>query len=205
MNVSIAVYATATGELIRFCSVPEDDAPLQAQEGESIILIEDVGVISDMSSGNYKSYWAGGGVVKLLPPKPSADYVFDYSLKQWVFSLTLQDVKNAKWEYIKKRRTEVIDANLVTPYGDVDSGSADRVNITNAVMMLQTLAGIGTPGTVQFTMADNSTVELDVTKMVHIGLLLGQKIEVAHATARSYRVAIDAAQTIEEVSAITWS
>lgn len=205
MNVSIAIYNATTGELDRVCSVSESDVPLQVRDEESFILIEDEAVISDMYRGNYKKYRVANGAIVALPPQPSQSHLFDYALEQWVDVRSLDDVKRERWESIKSQREQVINAKLDTPYGAVDGGERDRVNITNSVMMLQTLAGLGTPGTVQFTMADNSTAELDTSKMVHIGLLLGQKIEAAHATARALRQAIDEAQTIEEVLAITWS
>lgn len=205
MLVNIAIYKIATGEVDRVCSVAESDIFLQAQAGEAFVEITDENVVTDVYRGNYKKYRVVDNVLVLLPNQPSQSHVFDYLLGQWVDPRTLAEVKRDHWEVIKIKREAVINAHLVTPYGEVDSGPRDRINITNSVMMLQTLAGLGTPGTVQFTMADNSTIEFDVTKMVHVGLLLGQKIEAAHATARTLRQAIDEAQTIEEVLAITWS
>ena len=122
----------------------------------------------------------------------------------YVDTRSLQEIKDAKWLSIKLARETHIDAPLVTPYGTVDSKAKDRTNITDAVLLLQTLASVGTPTTIDFTLADNTTVTLTTTEMVTVGLLLGQKVQAAHATARSLRAAIDAALTSEALEEITW-
>ena len=150
-------------------------------------------------------YSVAGGVVRSpRGESPGEGFRFNPVSRVWVDFRSLEQVKSERWEFIKAEREKVINARLDTPYGAVDSGERDRVNITNSVMMLQTLAGLGTPGTVQFTMADNSTAVLDTDKMVHIGLLLGQKIEAAHSKARTLRANIEAALTKEDVEAVTW-
>ena len=135
---------------------------------------------------------------------PAPNQVFDYPSKQWVDSRTLSEIKEAKWESIKAKRAEAIDAPLVTPYGTFDSRVKDRTNITDAVLMAQTLESRGLPSSIDFTLTDNTTVVLSAESMINVGLLLGQKIQAAHARARELRAQIDAATTKQEIEAITW-
>lgn len=203
MNMYYAIIDIELNTVLQFLGgIPEWEVstyPLPANQ--KLVLSAEFG----KDPKDYVYSEAAGIIYSPRGESPGESFRFDSEKRIWIDSRTLDDIKRERWELIKAHREQAINAKLHTPYGVVDSGERDRVNITNSVMMLQTLAGLGTPGTVQFTMADNSTVELDTSKMVHIGLLLGQKIEAAHATARTLRQAIDEAQTIEEVLAITWS
>lgn len=139
-----------------------------------------------------------------LPESPGHGYQFHWVIQQWQDTRTLTDRKLQAWNAIKAAREAAIDAPLATPYGTVDSKAKDRTNITDAVLMLQTLAALGTPTTIDFTMANNTTMTLTTTQMVTIGLLLGQKVQAAHATARGLRTAIDSATTLSQLESITW-
>lgn len=148
------------------------------------------------------SYYANGWVAIL--PQPSEHHVFNWSTKHWEDPRTLQDFKDAKWDSIKKSREASINAPLVTPYGTFDSDPKSRQNITDAILLLKSLEDLGSPGTIDFTLADDTARTLNTGEMVMVGLLLGQKIQAAHAQARALRGALDLATTKEEVEAITW-
>lgn len=135
---------------------------------------------------------------------PSSNHIFDYSTKQWVDLRSLSDLKIAVWTSIKASRDAAISAPLSTPYGIFDCKPKDRTNITDAVLLLQTLASVGTPTTIEFTLANNTTVTLTTAEMVTVGLLLGQKVQAAHAQARNLRAQIDAANSSTELEAIVW-
>ena len=117
---------------------------------------------------------------------------------------TLEQAKFDKWEQIKLWRTAAIDSNMTTPYGVFQCRAEDRQNITDAIMLGQTLASLEQPVAIPWTLADNSVVTLDLTQIVTVGLLLGQKVQAAHATARTLRSLIEAAETVEAVTAIDW-
>lgn len=138
------------------------------------------------------------------PERTSPIHYWDAPGKQWVDHRTLNQVKDAQWSFVKSARQAAIEAHLVTPFGTFDADQSSQKAITDSVLMLQTLASIGQPTTIDFTLADNSTVTLDTTQMVTVGLLLGQQTQVAHAQARTLRTQIEAATTIAEVEAVTW-
>ena len=152
---------------------------------------------------NDDHYVLGGQLVK-PPLQPSPAHVFDYAAKQWVDPRTLADMKALKWGVMKAARTAVINAPLVTPYGTFDSGPKDRANITDAVLMLQTLASIGNPQNITFTLTDNTAVTLTTKDIVSVALLLGQKVQGAYSTSRTLRARIEAATTAVELESIVW-
>jgi hypothetical protein len=166
--------------VIQFVSPgPDDAAPVPVP---GLLVIE-----CDPGVNGTAHHVAGGGIVAGL-----------------IDDRTLEQRKAERWEAMKVARDAAIDAPLVTPYGTFDSGPADRTNITDAVLMLQTLAAQSLPAEITFTLADNTTVLLGVADMVHVGLLLGAKVQAAHARGRDVRAAIDAATTPAQVDAVTW-
>lgn len=139
-----------------------------------------------------------------FPPKTQPYYTWDWNTHSWVDSRTLQQVKDQKWEQIKRDRDAAINAPLSTPYGVFDADANSRANIANSVLYLQTLEQQGTPGTVDWTLADNTIITLNYAEMSEVGLLLGQRTNAAYDTGRALRAQIDAATTIAEVDAIHW-
>lgn len=118
--------------------------------------------------------------------------------------ITLENSKIYKWEQIKRKRTEIINSPIVTPYGTVQCESEDRQNLTDAIMMAQVLASRTESTVIAWTMLDNTVVDLDLEMLTNIGLLIGAKIQNAHQISRTLRQALDSAQTVEEVEAVVW-
>lgn len=139
-----------------------------------------------------------------ISAKPSRYHDFNWTTHQWTDPRTLAQHMDAKWGEIKVAREAAINAPLPTPHGTFDSGPADRTNITDAVLMAQTLTALGQPVAINFTLADNTTATLNASQMIEVGLYLGAKIQAAYATARSLRASIYSAGTIAAVQAISW-
>lgn len=125
-------------------------------------------------------------------------------LLYWHDTRTLAEAKADKWEQIKAARTAYIDAGLTTPYGTFQVAPPDRQNIAEGVLLARTLTDLGQPVSISWTLVDNTVVTLDATAMTNVGLLLGQRVQQAHATGRALRAAIDAATTNEEADAVQW-
>ncbi|MDP4299937.1 DUF4376 domain-containing protein [Leptothrix discophora] len=168
---------------------------MQAQENESILQ-------SDIGDGS--THYVSDGQLIELPIKPNAYSVFDFQQQTWIDPRTLLEVQLAKWEEIKVSRSVEIDTTMSTPYGPFQCRAEDRQNITDSILLAQTLTAMSQPVAIQWTLADNSVTTLDAAQMVTVGLLLGQKVQAAHAKARVLRTAIEAATTIAEVEAISW-
>jgi hypothetical protein len=136
--------------------------------------------------------------------QPSSFHKLNLDTYVWVDPRTLQDHKNAKWLEIKQARGVALDALLTTPYGVFDSHIESRNAILSAVVMLQTLQGLGTPSTIDFTLASNDVVTLSTSDMVSVGLALGEKVQASHNKGRTLRAQINAATTEVEVGSISW-
>lgn len=171
----------------------------------SFILADGESVVDGEPPGGMPSRcrWVDGEWVCPLP-RPSPTHVLGPDGLTWMDTETLDDVKKSKWEEIKAARTAAIDAPLETPYGVFDSDSESRGNIKDAVLMEQTLLSLGMPADVEFTLADNTNVSLSAPAMTQVGLMLGAKVQAAHARARELRAMIDACSTKEEVLSIVW-
>lgn len=163
--------------------------------------------VSDMQDHMVPTAPEGFGGVIELPPgvDGSAHHVAGGVLVPGLLDdRTVEQRKADRWEAMKLARAAAIDAPLVTPFGTFDSGPADRQNITDAVLLAKTLAEQGQSVAIAFTLANNGTVTLDAAQMVQVGLLLGAKVQAAHARGREVRAAIDAAATAEQVEAVAW-
>lgn len=144
----------------------------------------------------------GGTLVWVGAPIDVETYDLNMTTLNW--EINIVKLRAKIWALIKRDREATINAPLVTPYGTFDSDPKSRQNITDAILMLKSLEDLGSPTTIDFTLADDTARTLTTAEMVMVGLLLGQKIQAAHAQARALRGALDLATTKEEVEAITW-
>jgi hypothetical protein len=191
----ITIY-NASGEIGRTFNGPESVLLMQVQNGEDYIIGE------YHSNTHYIDVDTKAAIE--LPAKPSSSHTFDYATKQWVDPRTLNQIKATQWESIKVSRAIALTSPVQTPYGAFDATDSGQKSITDAVLMLQTLQALGTPTTIDFTLADNTVVTLDTTKMVTVGLMLGQQTQAAYAKGRALRNQIEAAARTTEVEAIVW-
>jgi len=185
------VVESATGRVL-FSGEAAEPASL-AEAGQTVLL----GTV-------YEGGYVLEGDHLLEGAKPSQYHSFDWDTKQWVDPRTLQDHKDAKWLQIKSAREGAFNSPLTTPYGVFDSDPVSRSRISDAVLLTQTLIGLGLPADTDFTLADNTSVTLLPADMVTVGLLLGQKIQAAFAQARNLRTQIYAVSNATELEAIQW-
>jgi hypothetical protein len=193
MNTYV-IYNSVTGQINRI--VVCNNIEQQLKSGETYIegTIDDSKYYVDVDTETFVEF----------PPKPAPYDTWDWNTHSWVDARTLVQAQDQKWAQIKLNRDAAINAPLTTPYGVFDADPSSRANISNAVLYLQTLEQQGTPGTVDWTLADNSTITLNYQEMSQVGLLLGQRTNAAYDTARALRTQIYAATTIAEVEAIHW-
>ena len=136
------------------------------------------------------------------PSGVAAVCVFDGT--DWVDPRSLSELKALRWAEIKTAREVQISTPLQTPFGPFDADSASRQNISDSVLLANNLVAMGQPPMITYTLHDNTVVTLTAVQMVTVGLLLGQKVQEAFGTARTLRVAIEAATTAAEVAAVSW-
>lgn len=194
-----AIYNKTSGQITQICSASDIESIQHILGSESLAMVCNEGLNNTQFYVDINSQ-----TLVEFPPKPNQYNVWDWTLHTWVDPRTLQDYKDEKWSEIKRSRDAAINAPLTTPYGVFDADANSRANIANAVLYLQTLEQQGTPGTIDWTLADNTTITLNYAEMSSVGLLLGHRTNAAYDTARALRTQIDAATTIAEVDAIHW-
>lgn len=142
--------------------------------------------------------------------RPSPMHVLDFELCEWVLwtppgQTALQAAQEAKWAEVKAARDAACAAPLATPYGVFDADPESRTNITDTVLLLQTLHRRGDPAEAEFTLHDNSNIVVSAEQMEEVGILLGVQVNQAFGIGRALRAAIYAEDAIEaSVAALAW-
>jgi len=140
-----------------------------------------------------------------IPNRPSSFHTFDYEIGEWVDPRQLEDFKSLKWNEIKAARTEVefgpFTYNGMEFDGDLDAQRrlAAYVSVSkSALASSQTFSA-------DFTLANNSVVNLTAEDFVGIELAKVQAVAAAFAKANALRLDIENATTIEELGGIVWT
>lgn len=151
---------------------------------------------------NLPGYMNGSTYVP-LPAAPSDNHVFNWSTKQWEDQRTLQEIRDARWEYIKAERDKQ-EVGLFEWGGHVFQADKERVN--GAVTGSLIAQAAGQPYTDTWTLADNSTIPVSGSDIIAMGIALLQHVSACHAKGRVLRNQIyQVAQTIEDVKAVEWT
>lgn len=141
---------------------------------------------------NLSDYWNGNAFVS-IGESPSPYHVFDYTTKQWIDPRSLDEIKAQKWAEIKKQRNQLEFGGFEFEGNVYDSDQVSQGRIMGAV-----LAGVDQV----WTLADNTTVELSASQLQQLYATLQAHISSVHERGRIARLAIESAETEEEVEAI---
>lgn len=141
---------------------------------------------------NLSDYWNGNAFVSIGEP-PSMHHIFDYDTKQWIDPRTLDEIKVQKWTEIKKQRDQLEFGGFEFEGNVYDSDQVSQGRIMGAV-----LAGVDQV----WTLADNTAVELSASQLQQLYATLQAHISSVHERGRITRIAIESAETVEEVEAI---
>lgn len=114
----------------------------------------------------------------------------------------LPALRGARWSAVKAARDMVRDGGCATPAGRADSDPASRGLISGAVQMALLAVQMGEPFSIEWTMADNSLVQLDAPGMLALGIAVGRHVDACHAEGASRRLALDAAESRQEIEAV---
>lgn len=111
----------------------------------------------------------------------------------------LEDTKQAKITELKNYRDteEVEDIEVNGHLFDYDDKARERINA--AIIALDV-----TQGTIMWTLADNTDVEVSANDLRYVIAMVAQRSNVLHVKYRALREQVDGASTIEEVEAVEW-
>ena len=137
-------------------------------------------------------YWNGSEFVS-IGESPSPYHVFDYTTKQWINPRSLDEIKVQKWTEIKKQRNQLEFGGFEFEGNVYDSDQVSQGRIMGAAA-----AGVDQV----WTLADNTTVELSALQLQQLYVALQMHVASVHERGRIARIAIESAETVEEVEAI---
>jgi hypothetical protein len=197
-----ALYKTATGQVIQTVTQPFGlpEVP-PGLSGHAYVEVDDA--FSDADG-----YISNGATVK-FPMRPSASHAFDWTAKQWFDPRTLQDLKDAQWEEVKRWRAAAgVEPLMQTRFGIFDAATKDMANIKDTVAGLTAAAALGSePASIRWTMADENPdryVTLTPNELREVGVMLLSRGNAAHEHSRALYDQIEAALTPEEVALVIW-
>lgn len=134
------------------------------------------------------------------PPKPDPSYEFNYTTHAWEDMRTLEQVQATKWTEIKKARETAEEGGFTWDGSTFDSDPRSQSRILGA----QQVSAITPNYLVTWTLADNTTRELNAADLLSLSQALGTHVPTQFSKAQGLRTQIDNATTIEEVLSITW-
>jgi hypothetical protein len=116
----------------------------------------------------------------------------------------LETAKRNKWAEIKHAR-EMFEFGEFTWNGKVfDADPLSQQRISQATQQAMLSKSLGIPYTQDWTLRDNSVVQLNADEMIEVALALGQHTNIAHNKSRSLRTVLDLTTTPQEVATISW-
>lgn len=173
---------------------PTAEAPLTVVEHTFVPDFPDTGV-------RLRLLGDGSIVATAVPVFPPEVYMtWDYTNGGWVDPRDLVAKQAAKWEAMKLTRDEAETAPFTWNSMTFDADRISQSRIQGAVQLATMDANLS----VDWTLADNSSVTLTASDLMQLGGALGVHVTTAHVKGRLVRDAIDAATTEAELDAVTW-
>lgn len=160
-------------------------------------IISAINAVSDFTNTAY--YYENGSIIQ-LPNKPSNWVIWNWETHSWVDPRPLTEVKAAKWLFIRDQRNQVEYGGLLWDGKTFDSDPTSQQRIMGAVQ----LAALNPDLIVDWTLKDNSVIELSSSDLQNLGIALAEHVNQVHKHARELRSQIDSASTNAEVDAIVW-
>jgi hypothetical protein len=116
--------------------------------------------------------------------------------------VNLDQLKASKRKAVNSQKLDREGKVAPTPFGPVNSDADSRGKINGLVMMALLAKQAGVTFGQGFTLADDTTVQLNADQMIALGVAVGTYVSRVHGRARVLKEAIAAAETVEDVNAI---
>ncbi|MDR0261009.1 MAG: DUF4376 domain-containing protein [Comamonas sp.] len=117
----------------------------------------------------------------------------------------LENAQARKWTEIKAERDALESGGFdLAGVGRFDSDAESRARIVGAAMAAKITRDAGQTYAIRWTLADNTTVELDADGVIDVGFALLAHTDGIHQRSRALYAQIQAAETTDAVEAIRW-
>lgn len=142
----------------------------------------------------------GNGVLSIVSPPPGEFFEYDIQLGAWV--LDIRKAREAFTASAKQQRDaaefDPFTYNGMTFDGDVDA----QRRLAGLVSAAKSAIAAGYTFTKDFTLADNTVVQLTAEDFIGIEMAKLWQVDAAFQEYRAKRAAIEAATTLEELEAV---
>lgn len=153
---------------------------------------------------------ATGEIVDYQPPPPTPDdadktWAWDDTIKRWVATATLREVKREQAFRIKAA-AKAEDQTDITIAGNVlNADAASRALLFQKVQIAQMAVADGQPFAVDWMLADETVVTLNANQVKAVVRAINAREDAIRAHAHTLLAAIKAATTSAEVGSIVWT
>lgn len=162
-----------------------------------------VGVLGNAPEDTY--YDITNDAFVAIPPQPSSYHAWNWSTKTWDDPRDLEWFRDAKWVEIKNQRSARTNGGFdVEGIGRFDSDPNAQRNITGTQAGAKLMVDAGMPFSVDWTLQNDTVVELDYEQLCLVGITMLQHIQAVRKVADELRAAVVAATSRAELDAITW-
>ena len=150
--------------------------------------------VDDVDPSSSTDYFHNeSGVFTSIGNPPSSNHVFNYALRQWVDSRSVDEIRNQKWDEIKVQRDRLEFGGFTFEGNIYDSDQVSQGRIMGAA-----IAGVDQV----WTLADNTTAELSTSQLQQLYAALQVYIASVHERGRIARQLIFDAETKEQVELV---
>ncbi len=118
----------------------------------------------------------------------------------------LGTARAVKWAEIKAIRDQLECGGFeLANVGRFDSDAESRARIVGASMAAKIARDAGQPYSINWTLANNTTVELDADAVINVGFALLAHVDGIHQRSRALYAEIQAAEDAQAVASISWT
>ncbi len=143
-----------------------------------------------------------GGMLMLLPPKPTAAHTWSWQTGSWV--VDINDLRRLRRDEVNAWRNDREFSPFVSGgmLFDADADAQRRLQLAALSAQQSVMDGVIPEPTIDWTLADNTTITLTATQLLAAAQAMGSSINAAHQAARTLKMQIEAASTAEQLMAI---
>ena len=185
MTMINRVYLDANGKIISTISAIAEILDLN-QISEHFIDVDEMPAMDQ--------FWSDGEWLT-TPEQPSPHHIFDYNHKIWIDPRTLDQHKDQKWSEIKLQREIAEYGGFIYEDNIFDSDVISQGRLSAAAQL-----GVS----VDWTLQDNSVVNLTHEQLLNVMRSLAAHISTCHERGRIARQLIYDSQTTEDLEKISF-
>jgi hypothetical protein len=152
------------------------------------------------SADGYSEGWA-----IIADPAPADILTAPYLVQDGALLLDLATARAAQRAVINLARNAAQDSACQTPHGLFQCDPRSRDFLKGSLDAAERLAAKGLLTEVKWTLADDRDVLLTMPQLEEAGLAIAAHVAAMHARARVLKSRIDAAETLAEIAAVTWT